>query len=349
MIIEWAFAERALGNPAAGAESGDLHLVAPFDGGVLVAVIDGLGHGADAAVAARSAADVLHGYPTEGLDFLVRRCHASLRKTRGVVMSLACFDARVDLLTWTGVGNVEAVLMRDRATLSAPNKALTLRGGVVGYQIPPLRPESVAVFPGDTLIMVTDGIRSDFTDRLDCRDNLQSIVDSILARCGRRSDDALALAVRYRGTQEDDPSTRIAGIKGIEHIHEPISIRREVDVVTARIQVRELAAQSGLSAVAAEALATATSELAANIIQHATAGEILLGTLRDADRRGVVVVARDRGPGVSDVDLAMQDGYSSAKGLGLGLSSARRLVDEFELITAASRGTTVILKKWSQR
>ena len=81
---------------------------------------------------------------------------------------------------------------------------------------------------------------------------------------------------------------------------------------------------------------------------HANTGEVLLMSLRESDRAGVAVVVRDTGPGIDSVELAMQDGYSTANGLGLGLSSARRLTDEFELTTAAGGGTVIIMKKWSR-
>jgi serine/threonine-protein kinase RsbT len=125
-----------------------------------------------------------------------------------------------------------------------------------------------------------------------------------------------------------------------------VPIREEADVGVARRRVREVARRAGLRESAVEALATAISEVAQNILVHARAGEILLGVMRDRGWTEVVTVARDDGPGIADVALAMQDGYSTAKGLGLGLSSARRLVDEFEVSGAAGRGTTVIMRKW---
>jgi serine/threonine-protein kinase RsbT len=137
-------------------------------------------------------------------------------------------------------------------------------------------------------------------------------------------------------------SDEIAGLLDLR-----IPIREEADVAVARQRARELARREGLRESAVEALATAISEIARNILVHAGAGEIRLGVMRDRGRSKVVVMARDDGPGIADVDLAMRDGYSSAKGLGLGLPSARRLVDEFELIASPGQGTTVIMKKWS--
>lgn len=126
-----------------------------------------------------------------------------------------------------------------------------------------------------------------------------------------------------------------------------VSIREESDVAMARLHTRELGRRLGWRASAVEALATAVSEVAQNIVVHAGAGEILLDVVNGRGRPGIVVVARDRGPGIPDVELAMRDGYSTAGGLGLGLPSARRLVDEFEVIGGAGRGATVTLRKWS--
>jgi len=126
-----------------------------------------------------------------------------------------------------------------------------------------------------------------------------------------------------------------------------VFIRDESDVAVARRRARELASQQGLSEVEAEALATAVTEIARNIVVHAGSGEILFGLIADAPRRGVVVIARDTGPGIPDVEQAMQDGFSTKHGLGFGLPGARRLVDEFEIESKTGAGTTVTLRKWT--
>lgn len=131
-----------------------------------------------------------------------------------------------------------------------------------------------------------------------------------------------------------------------DHIRIRVSIRDDSDVVVTRRLVREVARREGLSETAKEALATAATELARNILVHATTGEILVGSTVCGALRGVVVIARDEGPGIPDVAQAMTDGYSTGSGLGLGLPSARRLVDEFEVTSAAGAGTTATLRKW---
>ena len=177
-------------------ESGDVHVVAPFSDGVLVAVIDGLGHGSEAAAAANEAAAVLQAFAGEPVAALIERCHEALHKTRGAVMSLASFDGRVSSMTWFGVGNVEGVLLH----AEGPRRdTVTLRGGIVGYQLPALRPSALPVSPGDTLIMATDGIRAGFVTDLTGEGSPQEIAQSILDRYGRGSDDALVVVARYLG------------------------------------------------------------------------------------------------------------------------------------------------------
>jgi serine/threonine-protein kinase RsbT len=129
---------------------------------------------------------------------------------------------------------------------------------------------------------------------------------------------------------------------------EQIPIHEEADVAMARQSVHRLGPLGGLSDSAAHALATAVSEIAHNIVLHGNVGELMVRVIDKGGRRGLIVVARDGGPGIPDAGRAMQDGYSTGKGLGLGLSSARRLVDDFELVSDVDRGTTVTLKKWAR-
>jgi len=128
-----------------------------------------------------------------------------------------------------------------------------------------------------------------------------------------------------------------------------IPIESDADVVTARQRAREMAGQLELTSTDQTLLATAISEVARNITTYAVRGEVFLELVRDANgRRGVKVVARDRGPGIADLERALTDGYTTGGGLGLGLSGARRLVDEFELDSAPGAGTRVTITKWGR-
>ena len=196
-LLEWGVAELILPGQT---ESGDRYLVTPTPEGGLVAVVDGLGHGAEAAEAAKAAVRSLERHGQAPIIPLIKACHQSLAGTRGVVMSVAVFDARAETMTWVGVGNVEGVLLRAQATVSPRRESLLMRGGVVGGHLPALGARIIPVMRGDTLIFATDGVRSDFaSEHLAHDDPPQQLADRILARWGTKTDDALVLVARYLG------------------------------------------------------------------------------------------------------------------------------------------------------
>jgi serine/threonine-protein kinase RsbT len=125
-----------------------------------------------------------------------------------------------------------------------------------------------------------------------------------------------------------------------------IQVVSDADIVPARARGRALAGELGFSRTDATLVATAISEIARNIVVHAGRGEIELRPAYEGDRRGVVVVARDSGPGIRDVDAALREGFGTKGGLGLGLPGARRIMDEFDIETAANQGTTVTMRMW---
>jgi serine/threonine-protein kinase RsbT len=125
-----------------------------------------------------------------------------------------------------------------------------------------------------------------------------------------------------------------------------VPIASDQDVVVARHKGRSLATELGFSASDSTLLATAISELARNIVSYAGRGEIVLRATHNSDRPGVMVVARDNGPGIASVEQALRDGYSTSGSLGLGLPGVRRLVDEFEIVSEVGQGTTVTVRKW---
>lgn len=127
-------------------------------------------------------------------------CHQALRHTRGAALSIAVFGWSDSSVIWLGVGNVGAILTRGDASARPARHALLLRGGVVGYRLPPLRPEVLPVFPGDTLIMTTDGIASAYEHETTNGRDPKQLARDILARHGKESDDALVLVARYLGT-----------------------------------------------------------------------------------------------------------------------------------------------------
>lgn len=125
-----------------------------------------------------------------------------------------------------------------------------------------------------------------------------------------------------------------------------VAIVSAADIVTARQHGRQLALKMGFQGAEVTLLAAAISEVARNILDHAKQGEIHLWPIQDGARRGLLIVASDEGPGIPDVGQAMQYGYSTRRGLGVGLPGAKWLVDEFDIVSRVGKGTTVTMKKW---
>jgi len=198
-FIMWGVAEHAIPGET---ESGDQYLVESFEDGVMVSVVDGLGHGPQAFAVAKKTVEALQGHASEPVDTLIQRCHKALRRTRGVVMSLAAFNARKHVMTWVGIGNVRGVLLHTDPTKNPARESLLLRGGVVGYNLPTPRVVTLPVTQGDTLIFATDGIRSGFATEVVLSDSPQNMADRILENYGRGTDDTLVLVVRYLGHQD---------------------------------------------------------------------------------------------------------------------------------------------------
>ena len=129
-------------------------------------------------------------------------------------------------------------------------------------------------------------------------------------------------------------------------LEERIAILSDSDVVRARQVGRSLAASIGFSQTDQALIATAISELARNIVLYARTGEVRVDALKDGSRRGMLVVARDEGPGIQDVERALEPGFSTSGGLGLGLPGVRRLMDDMKVESKRGRGTTITARKW---
>ena len=203
-VSGWGVASLPLGGER---ESGDRCVVKSFDKGVLVAVIDALGHGHAAAHAARVAAATLEQYAHETPEFLFRRCDDLMRGTRGAAMSVASFDRQRWTMTWLGVGNVTGALVRADFTASPRVTQLVLRGGVVGSQLPGLHSSVMTVVPGDTLVLATDGVHRDFTESLPAMIGPQPLAERILQGYATHNDDALVLVFPWSGAVEETASS----------------------------------------------------------------------------------------------------------------------------------------------
>jgi hypothetical protein len=198
-MIEWGVATRRRRGEAI---NGDLGIVAVRPDGVLIAAIDGLGHGGEAARAAHEAGEVVRERASEDLVPLIERCHDALRDTRGAVIGLAFMSHLRRTVTWLGVGNVEGLLFSADPSALRPKGYLALGSGVLGHESPRVKTEALDVGPGDVLILATDGIEGAFADSPDISGSAQDISERILAVHWKPIDDGLVLAVRYLGVRQ---------------------------------------------------------------------------------------------------------------------------------------------------
>lgn len=196
--LEWAVAGRPIPGESV---SGDRCVVEVTETDTLLAVIDGLGHGPEAATAAGTAVDVLRENPAEPVEVLLVLCHSALARTRGAAITIASISTTSGSMSWLGVGNVEAALFRGNSASNSlgntsPDMAL-LSGGIVGHQLPTLRPHAVDLQTGDLMLMATDGIARSFTQDVHVAAAPARLADGILENLARPTDDALILVARY--------------------------------------------------------------------------------------------------------------------------------------------------------
>ncbi len=198
--LDWAEA----GRPYPGERSsGDLALVLERPQGALLAVVDALGHGAEAAAVAAQTAAALQRNAEEPVIPLLRAAHEELRGTRGAVLSLAVVNGRDDTLTWVGVGNVSGRLIRAApgAAELPHNEALLLRGGILGTQLPPLYAAIVPIAAGDLLVFASDGLAPDWMSAnvVPPEAPPAEIAAQLLRHYAVPNDDAVVLVARYLG------------------------------------------------------------------------------------------------------------------------------------------------------
>ena len=192
--IEAAFATLPLPGQS---ESGDLSLIKRVGKGTLLAVVDGLGHGQEAAAAAHAAVGALDRYSREPLIELVRRCHDALVGLRGVVLGLAYLDPQAATMAWLGVGNVGGVLLRADPGNRPSRVTLVPNAGFIGAEQAHPMTRSVPLALGDTVILFSDGIRDGFAESLVLSNTPQEIADFVMTRQAKGNDDALVLVARY--------------------------------------------------------------------------------------------------------------------------------------------------------
>ena len=192
--IETAFAELPLPGQA---ESGDLCLIKRVGKGTLLAVVDGLGHGEDAASAAHAAVGVIDRYSRETLVQIVKRCHDAMVGMRGVVLGLAYLDPQQGSMTWLGVGNIGGVLLHADGKTRPLRVSLVPYAGFIGAEQPHATARAVPLTARDTVVLYSDGVKDGFAESLVLANSPQEIADFIIARHTKGNDDALALVARY--------------------------------------------------------------------------------------------------------------------------------------------------------
>lgn len=196
-LLEWGVSAHPLPGQTA---CGDLHLVQAFPGGALVLAVDALGHGPEAEESARTAIAAALVAIGDPIPLLIRRIHRELIGRRGVVLSVGMFDAAEGVLTWAGVGNVEGLLSRGGRRVPSTSSGLVILGGVVGGDLPDVRPQQLPVEPGDLLLFATDGVDRGFVRDVDPRLPVGQIAEELLTRHSKGTDDAMVLVARYLGS-----------------------------------------------------------------------------------------------------------------------------------------------------
>jgi serine phosphatase RsbU (regulator of sigma subunit) len=196
--LDWAVASRP--HPEQSV-SGDGYVVKRFEAGALLAVVDGLGHGTEAARAAAVCVDTLSAAAEMPIVALLRRCHERLHGTRGATVSVAAFDFRNHTMTWSGVGNVTALLLRADDPVHSKTESLVQRAGLLGSGVPSLLASNVRLRRGDLLVLATDGIEPGFENSARRGGTPRAVADRILSEHAKSTDDALVLAARYTGVK----------------------------------------------------------------------------------------------------------------------------------------------------
>jgi negative regulator of sigma-B (phosphoserine phosphatase) len=208
-FLTWAVASRPMKGQAV---SGDQATVQVSGSRTVMAVIDGLGHGPEAATAARLAIDVIDNNPAEPLEVLLLLLHRELGSSRGAAATLAVMEGEHGLMDWLGVGNVDGVLVRSDIEARPRNRGVFLISGVLGYHMGNMHhPEPVALEPGDVIVIATDGIRANLAEvaRLDL--SIDRLAQKILTKYSRADDDALVLVARYQPAAGSVPPTDASG------------------------------------------------------------------------------------------------------------------------------------------
>lgn len=318
-------------RPAVGMNAnGDAYVIEEWNGQTFLAVIDGLGHGEEASATSEKAKEYITENCANDLEQIVLGLHTHLHKTRGVAAGLVRIDRVGHRLIFCGIGNIEV-----RVVSEPPMHPASL-DGIIGVN---LRRAVKFEYQYDSLravVLHSDGIsgKFDLSDYPSIHEHPRRIAEQIILELGKEHDDAtIIIAV------EDACNVNRNAVK--------IEVSSDVRALMAAERAKELAKNLGFSEVDQTKIAIATSELARNIVVHAQGkGRIVIKSVTEPSNAGIMMIAEDKGPGIADVEKALQGGSSTKRGLGEGLGGVKRLMDDFRIETKVGEGTVIIAKKW---
>lgn len=324
--------------------SGDVVVSAGTRRGQLVALIDGLGHGPGAAEVATRAADAFREHAELPLPELFAVVHRELRGTRGAAASAASFDASSQCFEFAGIGNVAPRVLTESQPTNARATPL-VRPGVLGSAFRSVTSQRVPFHEGDALLLYSDGVHGRF-DALALRLlDAQSAAEDVLATASRDNDDASCVVVRAIALSLDVASSSAPGTP-----ERRIPIRVPGDAQVAAVETRRVAADLGMPGRSQWEAGIAAAELASNVLKYGHEGVLTL-RVTHADSSELVIEVSDRGLGLS-LDAAQssrEQPFSSRNGLGVGLESVRRLMDDLEIQSFPKRGTRLVARKRFKR
>jgi anti-sigma regulatory factor (Ser/Thr protein kinase) len=321
--------------------SGDVVVSTGTRRGRLVALIDGLGHGPGAADAAGRAADAFEEHADLPLDELFAVVHRELRGTRGAVASAASFDLESQSLEFAGIGNVAVRLVPGDD--AAPERSTPLvRPGVLGSAFRSVTSQRLPFEEGDVLLLYSDGVRSRF-DALALRLlEARAAAEDVVATAGRNNDDASCIVVRAIAPTLEAPVAPSA--PGTPERRVPIRVPGDAQV--AAFETRRVAAELGMPARSQWEAGIAAAELASNALKYGNEGVLTLRLMR-GEVSELVIEVSDRGLGLprDAAKNSQAQPFSSRNGLGVGLESVRRLMDDLEIQSFPKRGTRLVARK----
>jgi anti-sigma regulatory factor (Ser/Thr protein kinase) len=333
-------------------EAGDACATLSWRRGLVVALVDGLGHGPRAAEAARVFLDSVGRHAELALADLFTHAHHDLLRTRGAVAAVARIDHEAGAVEIGGIGNIVVLVMRADGGRAAH---AIMVPGILGSAYRTVRPQALPLAVGDILVMHSDGVRSRF-DFSEVRNmTAQAASEHVVKAAAKPTDDAACVIVK--ATTPGAWTARIGAPAPPSDGSVKIAIVREGDAACAAAEARAYGARIGLALRAQWEMSLVASELATNVLKFAGSGTMTLRRV-EAPRPALELEMVDRGAGIPDVATALVDGHSEGamltverprrpgQGLGVGLGSVRRMSDDLDIESTPGRGTRVTALKY---